>query len=96
MDLKIARTQIYLELEGKTLPMYTTASFDDLVNLLPEPGERRTNIILEVARTKDDRLWYPNCGEGPRWVVANLNSASIKNFIEVSKPRVSVDYGESR
>lgn len=80
MDLKIARTQIYLELEGKTLPMYTTASFDDLVNLLPEPGERRTNIILEE----------------PCWVAANLNSASIKNFIEVSEPRVSVDYGESR
>ncbi|WP_297816738.1 hypothetical protein [uncultured Lactobacillus sp.] len=92
MELKIARTQIYLELTGKTLPMYTTESFDDLYNELH--NSKSTNIILEVARTKDDRLWYPSCGEKPTWVAASLSTDSIKNFVEINEPRVSVDYGE--
>lgn len=90
--MKIAKTLIYLELTNKTLPVYTDLSFDDVFNQLQDKSD--PDIILSVAFTSRNSLWYPTCNEEPHWRTALYNKNCIRNFSEAVEPKVNIDYGE--
>lgn len=94
MNIKYPKTEIMCVLGSKVYPLYVTATTEEIENNI-QITSREDFLTFETAIKKShgNGLWYPGCGEDPYWANWTVKKNSIKSYVELPEPKVSVDYG---
>ena len=93
MQVKVPRTELLIKLGDKTMPAYITEKRKNIVRQM-KINEHWGYIEVEVARTPENKTWYPGCGQDIVWTTASFKSSHIIGLLKLPNPKVSVNYGE--
>lgn len=90
-DIKYPKTELFVVLGTKVYPLYTTEDPEFVHDVLTRVEGRERLLTFEVAIKKHHSggLWYPGCDEEPIWAKW---TGAIKSYLELPKPKVSIDY----
>ncbi|MCI6883020.1 MAG: hypothetical protein SOT17_03395 [Lactobacillus johnsonii] len=88
--MKFAKAQVITEIGNKSYSFYITDTVHKIELAMEDNDIRYVETV--AARCSDGSLWYPSCGEQPKWVNITLDKFAIKALLEMPEPRVNYEY----
>lgn len=93
MKIKVPKTHLLITIGNRAFSIYSSQSITNIKSKVEKANTPQPKMItLEVARTPENKFWYPNSNEKIVWSEMVLKPLAINGMIKMPEPNVRVSY----